>query len=274
MSTYPIQWLDTTFNSPSRAQELLRPDLESGLITPHDYQLATTFLPGSHRYWPHMYAAVGSGMTAGYVRYLRRPPMSLGRTTLLATVSGFFGAVYGQICRAEAHFAFSEMLDDPVAFSQALENVNKRMGGVRPLGWTLARAKEVKHGEGVHGNAPRPAEGQWAPDAEGAEMGVGSAAVPSRPVSLPEECTSSFNASAYVVNVAMTNASPSSRWDAIRTANARNAGQTSSWDALRQSHERARVPSNPDRPPEEPDRAREQAEFDALLEAERKLGSG
>ena len=50
--SYPVQWLDDTFRTQARAEELLRPDLESGLITPHDFQLATHFLPAPHRYWP------------------------------------------------------------------------------------------------------------------------------------------------------------------------------------------------------------------------------
>ena len=49
---YPIQWLDETFSSRRKAEELLRPDLEAGLITQHDFDLATTFLPGWNRYWP------------------------------------------------------------------------------------------------------------------------------------------------------------------------------------------------------------------------------
>lgn len=48
---YPVHWLDETFTSRSRAESLLRPDLEAGLITEHDYHLATTFLPGYHRHY-------------------------------------------------------------------------------------------------------------------------------------------------------------------------------------------------------------------------------
>ena len=50
--SYPVHWLDENFNSRAKVQELLRPDLESGLITEHDFRLATTFLSGHHRYWP------------------------------------------------------------------------------------------------------------------------------------------------------------------------------------------------------------------------------
>ena len=69
-----------------------------------------------------------------------------------------------------------------------------------------------------------------------------------------------------------------SRWDEIRAANAR-AGRSSTWDVLRQSHERNQIPGNsqstevPSGPPlddADAERAREQARFDAWLEAERK----
>lgn len=77
------------------------------------------------------------------------------------------------------------------------------------------------------------------------------------------------------------------RWDEIRAANARNSGKASSWDVLREQHERERVssssgnndassdPSSFARTPSTSElvRAAEQARFDALLEAERKLSS-
>ena len=47
-----VQWLDNTFKSRARTEELLRPELESGIITEHDYNLAAQFLPGNHRYYP------------------------------------------------------------------------------------------------------------------------------------------------------------------------------------------------------------------------------
>ena len=50
--SYPVAWLDETFSSRQRTEALLRPDLDSGIITEHDFRLATTFLPGYHRYWP------------------------------------------------------------------------------------------------------------------------------------------------------------------------------------------------------------------------------
>ena len=49
---YPTQWLDSTFTSRARTEQLLRPELESGFVTEHDFNLASSFLPGYHRYWP------------------------------------------------------------------------------------------------------------------------------------------------------------------------------------------------------------------------------
>jgi hypothetical protein len=50
--SYPLHWLKTTFPSQSRTVELLQPELEKGVITKHDFDLATRFLPAGHRHWP------------------------------------------------------------------------------------------------------------------------------------------------------------------------------------------------------------------------------
>lgn len=47
-----VQWLDATFNSRSKTESLLRPELESGNITERDYTAAANFFPGYHRYYP------------------------------------------------------------------------------------------------------------------------------------------------------------------------------------------------------------------------------
>lgn len=71
------------------------------------------------------------------------------------------------------------------------------------------------------------------------------------------------------------------RWDEIRAANA--AAKPSSWDAIRQRHERATAAADKRRSAgtatnaedqTELDRAQEQARFDAVLEAERKIARG
>ncbi|CCM05169.1 uncharacterized protein FIBRA_07378 [Fibroporia radiculosa] len=257
---YPIQWLDATFNSRTKTEDLLRPDLESGLISQHDFQLAVAFLPASHRYWPYGYALLGSSAAAGYARLYRRPPVSLNRTMIIATAAGFIGSVYGQFRRAKAHWAFTHVLEDPIAFNHALENVNKRTGGVRPLAWTIQTAKEVQRPDEMHGNAPRPIEDTWAPDADQASQSRAPI-----PTSTPKSAASPEAPSR-----------PASRWQEIRAANSRGAGLPSSWDVLRQTHERSRLPDDAQSTNQPPmtDRAREQAQFDALLEAERRIAGG
>ncbi|KAH9837134.1 uncharacterized protein C8Q71DRAFT_756910 [Rhodofomes roseus] len=255
---HPIQWLDSTFSSRARTEELLRPDLEAGLITPHDYSLATTFLPASHRYWPYVYSVAGSAALGGYLRFYRKPPASINRTTLFATFAGFAGAAWGHFRRAEAHATFTSLLDDPVTFSQALENVNRRTGGVRPLGWTLQRAREIARREDVHGNSETPSDNGWSPEAVAGDQPVSLPASASRPA--PATVSEAQNR-------------PKSRWGDIRAANTRGGAQQSSWDVLRQSHERNKIDTDtPEgRPAEETSRTDEQAQFDALLEAERRL---
>lgn len=52
MAPITAQWLDQTFTSRTQSETVLRPYLEAGTITEHDYSLAVSFLPGRHRYWP------------------------------------------------------------------------------------------------------------------------------------------------------------------------------------------------------------------------------
>ncbi|GBE78231.1 hypothetical protein BKA93DRAFT_793771 [Sparassis latifolia] len=256
---YPIQWLDATFRSRAKTEQLLRPDLESGLITEHDYHLASAFLPASHRYWPYYYSILTGGTAAGYTRFYRKPPMSINRSVIISTVAAFLGSVYGQFRRAKAHWNFTKALDDPAAFSQALQNVNQRTGGTTPLTWTLQRAKEVPQREDVHGNNTSQNPDAWAPDAD---QGASAVTVASGSILKPTQQPASESTS-----------KSHSRWEDIRTANARNAAQSSSWDVLRQSHEREQIPSDnqPETPYADSSRAQEQARFDAMLEAERKL---
>ncbi len=41
-------WLQHTFDSPEKTGELLQPELDSGLISFHDFQLAKEGLPPQH----------------------------------------------------------------------------------------------------------------------------------------------------------------------------------------------------------------------------------
>jgi len=47
----PLIWLESTFNTRSRTEQLLRPELENGLITQHDFDAAVDFYPSAQRYY-------------------------------------------------------------------------------------------------------------------------------------------------------------------------------------------------------------------------------
>ncbi|OBZ80085.1 hypothetical protein A0H81_00959 [Grifola frondosa] len=263
---YPIQWLDETFTSRSRAEELLRPDLDSGLINQHDFELATVFLPSSRsqRFNQFIYAITASTAVAWYGRLHLKPSWSTRKTVFLASSTGLIGSFYGQLRRAKAHWDFGQQLENPNGFSQALENVNRRTGGTEPLGWALRRAQEIHKDvtqADVHGDVSQPVEVSWEQDGGQAAPSDGAARQKLRVL----EEASNENAR-----------HPSSRWEELRAANARNAGKSSSWDALRQNHERQQVPDHIQTAssPETDDRVRAQAEFDAVVEAERRLSRG
>lgn len=46
-----IAWLHKTFSTRQRTAELLRPELDEQILSPHDYELATRFLPGPNLNW-------------------------------------------------------------------------------------------------------------------------------------------------------------------------------------------------------------------------------
>lgn len=51
-ANYPLRWLMRTFPSKRSVQELLGPERDNGTVSQHDYLLAESFLPGTHRYLP------------------------------------------------------------------------------------------------------------------------------------------------------------------------------------------------------------------------------
>jgi len=138
--------------------------------------------------------------------------------------------------RLRAHAEFVKSLEDRKGFMKSLSNVDRRLGGAES---TRAYIDEANMQEAVR-----------------------------FPGQSNSELTSPDTETATPTN------SPLNRWDEIRKANARNSARNSSWDALRQNHERDRVAGiNEGSYFTESDRAREQARFDAMLEAERRRGS-
>ncbi|KIP03123.1 hypothetical protein PHLGIDRAFT_130332 [Phlebiopsis gigantea 11061_1 CR5-6] len=237
-----------TFPNGDRTKNLLRPDLESGLITQHDYNLAISFFPGP-RLLPVKHGIGGILLAGAYLFFVRKVPIGSMRYWPATGLGFWVGNGIGLVRTADAHKTFVSQLDEREHFFQALNNVRMRTEGKGD------EIREQMVRTDVNGNTVGTGEGgAWTPS----QVPTSTAAVPapstqegSKPSPIPK---------------------PPSRWDEIRTANSRN-GRTSSWDALRQKHERASATDNVQntRSPES-EGAQEQARFDALLDAERNYG--
>ncbi|KAH9898009.1 hypothetical protein C8Q73DRAFT_683352 [Cubamyces lactineus] len=250
-------WFDHAFASRQKAEQLLRPDLENGLLTRHDYDLAVSFLPGPVRYLPYVHTAVWGGLSALAVYRFK---LKVRFPTTVVGVSAVTGYGVGIVHYFREHRRFARQLQDREAFLLVLDNVNRRLGNSMPLISQSDRDKILEHIN------KRRAENGEVLDA-GIEIvtDVGDSTDSTALTdSLPDPNTSQEGT-----------ARPKSTWEAIREANARNTGRHSSWDELRQRHERqrtaGRVQQKESVPEEVEDpRAKAQAEFDAILEAERK----
>ncbi|KIJ68348.1 hypothetical protein HYDPIDRAFT_165217 [Hydnomerulius pinastri MD-312] len=258
--SYPLEWLKTSFPSRERTIELLQPELDANVLSPHDYEIATRFLPGSHRRWPVIYGGGVSGAAFGYGYFMSRPRWTPFRLALTSAAGFMLGMSYGVFREFMAHYQFANSLEDPQGFMTALNHVDKKLGGTGNIGFTLQRIRreslETMHDPNQVNASQGPEmvrEADWTQQQDGVDV---------------NESTSSETGPADV----------KSRWEEIRVANARNVGKQSSWDALRQRQERSKLPkaTSPTREVTTPDgadeRAAAQASFDALLEAERRKG--
>ncbi|KAG1783853.1 hypothetical protein EV702DRAFT_1055879 [Suillus placidus] len=140
--SYPLHWLKTTFPSRSRAVELLQPELEKDVITKHDFELATRFLPGGHRHWQAIYGVGAVGITLGYGHSLARPRWSHAKLAWGSGAATLIGMVFGQVRQVLAHRQFTEALENPTGFIEASRNVDRRLGGDGQLGFTLERIRK------------------------------------------------------------------------------------------------------------------------------------
>ncbi|KAG2159958.1 uncharacterized protein EDB93DRAFT_30480 [Suillus bovinus] len=254
--SYPQQWLKSTFSSRPRTVELLQPELEKGVITKHDFELATRFLPGVHRHWPVIYGVGAASITLGYGHSIARPRWSHPKLAWGSSAAILVGLLFGRVRQVLAHKQFTDALENPAGFIEALSNVDRKLGGNGQLGFTLTRIrKDAAH---LDNNATSGTSQEHGPEMVSEQNWKASWSQSDAPS--PQA------------------AQPKNRWEEIRAANARSAGYVSSWDTIRQRHERNRLPHSTSSPSSDPpssgmdDRATEQAKFDAILEAERKRG--
>ncbi|KAG1761920.1 hypothetical protein EDD22DRAFT_894044 [Suillus occidentalis] len=233
--SYPLHWLKTTFPSQSRAVELLQPELEKGVITKHDFDLATRFLPGGHRHWPAIYGVGAAGATLGY---------------------GYFRIVFGQVRQALAHRQFAEALENPAGFMEALHNVDSRLGGNGQLGFTLVRLRN----DAARLDNP-PTSQEHGPEMVSEENWKKSWSHSNAPDATSPQATQPKNRWEEIRAANARSVGYVSSWDAIRQRHERNRlpNSTSS-------------PGNDPPSSGMDDRTAEQAKFDAILEAERRRG--
>ncbi|KAH7911950.1 hypothetical protein BJ138DRAFT_855593 [Hygrophoropsis aurantiaca] len=262
MSYYPLHWLSTTFSTRQRTAELLQPEVEKNVLSPHDFDLAASFLPGIHRHWPAMYSSGIAGATFGFGYYYARPRWSPGKLSLVTGIATMAGLIYGQARQLFAHRQFTQSLVNPKGFMTALMNVDRRLGGDGNLGFTLER---IRSEDLDQKNETRDNE----MNIENQMVGEDNWDITQKPSNPKPEST--------VHHQSSQSAESSSRWEEIRELNKRNAGQQSSWDTIRQQHERrnlsamaAQRESGTKDPQDE--RALDQAKFDAMVEAERRNG--
>ncbi|KIM67229.1 hypothetical protein SCLCIDRAFT_1210739 [Scleroderma citrinum Foug A] len=249
--SHPLEWLTATFPSRERTIELLRPDLEDNVLSQHDFDLAVMFLPGTHRYWPMIYASGAAGTTLFYGYYAARPRWGQKRAAIFGGAAFALGTMYGGFRRFVAHRQFSEALENPEGFMTTLSHVHKRLGGDGNIGFTLQ-------------HTPR----------KPSDTDVDNSHTMERPEVSFESQKHSDAAGSGAENQSST---PKNRWDEIRAANARGVGQYSTWDAIRQRHERHKISSpssatNGVANDEEEDRMAARARFEAMIEAERRIG--
>ncbi|KAG9222898.1 hypothetical protein CCMSSC00406_0000413 [Pleurotus cornucopiae] len=265
---YNLAWIEGTFKSRPNTELLLAPEREEGNLTTNDYELATRFLPGPHRYYPRGYGAIATGATFLYARSRR---WSTPRLVFVGAAAYTLGFSIGQAARLRLHLRFLSRLENFDGFSAAIDNINVKTGGIMPRGPTLVVSRkngglgvrpDITGGEAMQGPGG-PGEGGFGMDDTGNDS----------------------NAQDRVTTTPDTSSVPSkptkTRWDEIRIANAQSASQ-SSWELIRQKNGRASMQNNKAagsrKQPEESlenadaERKAEQAGFDAMLEAERKAG--
>lgn len=251
-----IVWLHKTFTTRQRTAELLRPEVDEHILSQHDYELATRFLPGPGMNWHLVYGIGTSAAVYGYGSYFTRPRWNNWRVRLGSVAAFLAGSTYGTFRQLMLHYRFANTLENPQGFIMALNHVDEKLGGSGQIGFgfseILAKKPEVRpdldHADRVQDTDMGPEEG-WVRDQDNS-------------------------------NDSLSNSNPiqsKTRWDDIRAVNSRNTGQ-SSWDTIRQRYERSRLPAS-NAPPSDSSSATEvdertaaQAKFDALLEAERRRG--
>jgi len=254
--------------------EAYRAQVENGNITPNDIELLNALNTRATLY-KRVGLYGGAAVATGYARYWRKPRWSIPRTFAFSTVGAMTGVGIAAFATVRSLFSTMHQLEDKERFDKALIAIR-------------AAASTYKAPPGQNGMRNRP---QF-------ELPARSAPAPERNAEQPFDTGASSawqgasgasddnsNGSSSYPPQETTNATPDqsnpedgSRWSEVRNAQAQK--QATAWDKLRQQQPTpAQTRSSrggSSTPPNDSasDELKDQAAFDALLEAERNIGNG
>lgn len=147
---YNIRWVERTFTSSAKTEALLAPEREN--LASHDYDAAINFLPGFHRHYKvcpfllcllspflSLFQLIGGALPIPLLYAVRKPHWSNMRSYLFLTTASCTGFLIGHVMSIYAHFSFVRSIENPAAFSQAMENIQNNTGASAPPGPLIIR---------------------------------------------------------------------------------------------------------------------------------------
>ncbi|KAG9126522.1 hypothetical protein FRC07_003144 [Ceratobasidium sp. 392] len=231
-------------------RDILRRQMEKGNITHADI----TTLQKYQQSWDYSRVGLigGALVTSIWGRFIRRPPLPMGRMFGLSTLAAFTGASVGTGLQVRAGIQAVNSLENPDRFKKALVEMSQEV--------IAQRQAALRRSPGSQPPAYAPQNGEDTKLADGWDTGrVRQPPSPQVRASPTSEAVPSGD-----------------RWSQLRAQ--KPMAQPAAWDTIRQTHERTsssveRQDSQFGTESEEEKRRRQaQAEFDALLERERSMG--
>lgn len=230
-------------------RDILRRQMEKGGITHADVTALQKYQNG----WDYSRIGLLGGALAASVwgRFIRRPPLTMGRLFGLSTFAAFTGASIGTGMQVRAGIQAVNSLENPERFKKALTEMAQEV--------MAQRQAALRRPPGSQPNVRAPQDGEHTKLADGWDSSKfpQPRASPAPPASDPGSGTD--------------------RWSQLRSQ--KPTAQPTAWDSIRQTYERKPEGNNQsgadiNESDAEKERRKAQAEFDALLEKERGFGQG
>ncbi|KZT30488.1 hypothetical protein NEOLEDRAFT_1173907 [Neolentinus lepideus HHB14362 ss-1] len=297
---YSATMLEMTFKNKRQTERLLKPELDNGNLTHHDYNLTANFFGGWSMYAPEAFGLVGLVLPyivppAALALFGCSKPVTVTRRAGFAFLLGGAGIFIGQGYYIQRQVQFIQQLENPKGFERAVDNV---FHGINPRTPVQFKLPPIVLGGKVPDSKAKEN------DPVGIGMEPGKEVEEGLMVDRMEDIESPASHQAHSAaspSTSSSEAQPSSRpnsvWDKIRAANAAQ-GPQSSWNAIRrrstespasppsspasctQSKARSGIPTGDNvqvlviDENEDPERVVEQKRFDEMLEEERRRAAG